>query len=471
MSRLAEQLTMAGLSPEEAAGKAALFAAAEARFHPDRQTRRWFVPGRIEVAGKHTDYAGGQSLVCAAERGICVVAAAVPEPFIRAVDLRAAAGAREVVLPIGAHSLPQDQPHWAEYAAAVHERLQRNYPGALRGVEIALASDLPRAAGLSSSSALTIAVFVALLGFSDCGRSPNFSAVRSEIELIEYLGCVENGQTFQGAAGMPLEGGAGVGTFGGSEDHAAICLSQPGRLAQFQFCPARLQEYVPMPHDWVFAVASSGIHAEKTGPARDSYNRASLAARTVLETWREFAGRPVASLGEAVRSGAETCERIRKTLRASRQAEFSAEELGDRFEHFVFESEQVVPRVAAAFRTKDFAALGQAMDASQTQAERLLKNQTAETVFLARMARSLGAIAASSFGAGFGGSVWAVVLRSDAHAFLEAWRVDYSRRFPGAASEAEFFTTNAGPGMLEISPSCDIFPAAQTIYAPRHLHK
>ena len=34
--------------------------------------RRLFVPGRIEVLGKHTDYAGGQSLTCAVERGFAV---------------------------------------------------------------------------------------------------------------------------------------------------------------------------------------------------------------------------------------------------------------------------------------------------------------------------------------------------------------------------------------------------------------
>ena len=35
-----------------------------------RQTEaRLFVPGRIEVLGKHTDYAGGLTLTCAVERG------------------------------------------------------------------------------------------------------------------------------------------------------------------------------------------------------------------------------------------------------------------------------------------------------------------------------------------------------------------------------------------------------------------
>ncbi|MGO1384393.1 MAG: galactokinase family protein, partial [Arachnia sp.] len=33
---------------------------------------RWFVPGRLEVFGKHTDYAGGNSLLAAVDRGITI---------------------------------------------------------------------------------------------------------------------------------------------------------------------------------------------------------------------------------------------------------------------------------------------------------------------------------------------------------------------------------------------------------------
>ena len=35
----------------------------------------FFVPGRIEVFGKHTDYAGGRSLLAATEWGFCFAAA------------------------------------------------------------------------------------------------------------------------------------------------------------------------------------------------------------------------------------------------------------------------------------------------------------------------------------------------------------------------------------------------------------
>ncbi len=69
-----------------------------------------------------------------------------------------------------------------------------------------------------------------------------------------------------------------------------------------------------------------------------------------------------------------------------------------------------------------------------------------ETVALARLARELGAHAASAFGAGFGGSVWALVDAAGADAFREDWLAAYAARHPVAAARAEAFVTRPGPG-------------------------
>ena len=72
-----EDLEAAGLRAEAAASKRALFARARGALRAGGpQPAAFFVPGRIEVLGKHTDYAGGRSLLCAAEQGFCLVAAA-----------------------------------------------------------------------------------------------------------------------------------------------------------------------------------------------------------------------------------------------------------------------------------------------------------------------------------------------------------------------------------------------------------
>ena len=85
-------------------------------------------------------------------------------------------------------------------------------------------------------------------------------------------------------------------------------------------------------------------------------------------------------------------------------------------------------------------------DASQSDAELLLQNQVTETVGLARAARTLGAFGASSFGAGFGGSVWALVGRSEAADFAARWLTEYRAAFP-ARESATVFLAPPGPSL------------------------
>ena len=190
------------------------------------------------------------------------------------------------------------------------------------------------------------------------------------------------------------------------------------------------------------------MSAEKTGGARESYNRLSLAAAAIFELWRG-AGGPGETLGEAVRAPGAP-ERIREILARSSHSPFPARELLDRFEQFLEESEVLVPAAADAFETGNAAALGDTVGRSQAGAERHLRNQVPETIGLVASARALGAIAASSFGAGFGGSVWTLVPAGQADGFRVSWEQDYRRRLPAAASSGEFFVTRAGPGRLRL---------------------
>ena len=85
-----KRLLKAGLSHVESLSKARQFArVAEALIQKgavgSAEAYAHFVPGRIEVLGKHTDYAGGRSIVAAVERGFCMVA--VPRADARATVL------------------------------------------------------------------------------------------------------------------------------------------------------------------------------------------------------------------------------------------------------------------------------------------------------------------------------------------------------------------------------------------------
>ena len=441
---LVARLVAAGMSVAEAEGKARLFLRAESAIGAGHSEglSRWFVPGRIEVLGKHTDYAGGRSLLCAVERGMCVVAAPRQDDVVRMTDVANRETAECSVLA----DLTVPASGWLAYPATVIRRVRRNFSGPLRGAEIAFASDLPSSAGMSSSSVLVVATFTALSHINHLAERTEYVANLPRLEdLAGYLGSVENGTAYGS-----LSGDHGVGTFGGSEDHTAILCARPGWLVQYRFCPVRWEGAVPLFPDCTFAVAASGVTAEKTGPARELYNRMTEAASSVLECWRATTGRDDASLFAAVTSSDDAPQRLHQMLAQSAGGNSQSDPLLARCEQFVEETLVLIPRAYAALSCGDLGEFGQIVDRSQRAAEGLLRNQVPETIELARSARLLGAHAASAFGAGFGGSVWALVSRRECESFLERWQKSYRKRFPEAAMRAGFFATCAGPSLMHL---------------------
>ena len=402
--------------------------------------RAWFVPGRIEVLGKHTDYAGGRSLLCAIERGFHIVASPRRDGVVTLADPERRLQAALLV----DDSLPQAPGHWTAYPRVVIRRMARDFPDARRGADIAFASDLPPAAGISSGTALLVGVFLALSAINDLENHPAYrDAIGSRTDLAGFLAGVENGYGFG-----PFPGDHGVGTAGGSEDHTAILCCERDRVAVYSFNPVRHERTVDLDPELRFIVASSGIIAEKAGGARDAYNRASMATRRILDIWNHFTARGDASLAAAVASRSDAPDCIRGLIRQEARAD--AHYLVGRFDQFVEESNQIVPDAAERLAIRDYAAFGRIVDRSQSLAERLLGNQVPQTIDLARSARQLGALAASAFGGGFGGSVWALVRAVDAEPFTEGWAAAYRRNYPAAAVRSIFFTTAAAPAAREI---------------------
>ena len=121
-----------------------------------------------------------------------------------------------------------------------------------------------------------------------------------------------------------------------------------------------------------------------------------------------------------------------------------------RVEQFLDETYRIVPGACEALASGDMAAFGALTDDSQRGAETKLGNQVAQTAYLAKRARALGALGASAFGAGFGGSVWALVEADEAEAFGRAWREDYAGTYPTEAASAAFVTTRPGPGAMRL---------------------
>ena len=447
---ISPRFVRAGLSEQAAVEKAELLnksaqALRQVGIADEIEANAFFVPGRIEVLGKHTDYAGGRSIVAATDRGFCLIATRRDDSTVRITD---ALSDEEVAFPLSSQLIPKTA-HWSNYPMTVARRISRNFPGSLCGADIAFAGDLPPAAGMSTSSALMIAIFLALSRINHLDRHAAYiSNIDGMESLAGYLATIENGQSF-----AALTGDKGVGTFGGSEDHTAILNCKAEMLSQYSYCPVRFERLIAVPAGYIFAVASSGVVAEKTGAALAKYNRASQLASAAVQIWRDETGRDDPHLAAAISSSTDAVDRMRSILQRCSHADFTVDELTDRFEQFYAESEQIIPAASEALIKKDMAEFATQTDRSQELAQNKLGNQVEQTIFLARCARQLGAVGASAFGAGFGGSLWALTTIDTAKEFLHNWAEQYHKKFPQFATQSSFFLTRPGPAAFELALS------------------
>ena len=216
----------------------------------------WVVsaPGRVNLIGEHIDYHGLPVLPIAIRRRIRVAFRARTDRRIRAVSAEEY-GLREFEwTPQLAPTAPGD---WENYLRAAAEAVSRKW-GAGAGVDAAVVSDLPPAAGLASSSALIVAFTLCLL-----------QANRHRATFDELMEILPEGEQF-------------VGTRGGGMDHAASLASREGCASLIEFEPLAVRP-IPVPRDWRFLVAHSLHTAEKSGAARDAYNARRAAGTAALE--------------------------------------------------------------------------------------------------------------------------------------------------------------------------------------------
>jgi galactokinase len=211
-----------------------------------------WAPGRVNLIGEHIDYHGLAVLPMALRRRVEVTYR--PRADRRIVADSDSYGRREFewserLTPVAAGD-------WENYLRAAAQAVGSRW-GVMRGAEAMVISDLPAAAGLSSSSALLVAFTLALLDANGCEASFE--------ELMEIL---PDGEQF-------------VGTRGGGMDHAAALASKAGCATLVEFAPLAVR-HIPVPRDWSFLVAHSLQTAEKSGAARSEYNLRRAAGDTAL---------------------------------------------------------------------------------------------------------------------------------------------------------------------------------------------
>lgn len=204
-------------------------------------------PGRVNLIGEHTDYSELPVLPIAIEQSLFVAAA---PGGAGTVDARSAAFdgearfERENRYPGGAA--------WHRYVAGAMGQLMDVAPG--QGVRLFVGGDLPSAGGLSSSSALMVAMLAAV--------SAAWGSPLERDELVRRAILAERH----------------VGVESGGMDQTVIAFAEPGKALRIDFRPAG-RRFVPIPDGLAFVVASSGEEAPKGGSAKDAYNERVVGAR------------------------------------------------------------------------------------------------------------------------------------------------------------------------------------------------
>ncbi len=367
-------------------------------------------PGRVNLIGEHVDYCGLPVLPMALERAVTIAARPRPDAAARFINLAPSFPDRR--FRVSAAINPQAPGDWGNYLQAAAQALVTRY-GALHGIDAVVGSDLPVAAGLSSSSALVVAVAVALLAANEIDYDPP--------ELMELL-----------AAGEKY-----VGTASGGMDQAISLGARAGFAARIEFHPVRLT-HVAVPDDWRFLVAWSRKHAEKSGTARQHYN-----ARTEeTAAAREQVARRL-GLG-AISSYAVLLE-TRSAEELLEAGEALDPMLRRRYRHVVSEGARVRDAVAAMERG-DLATFGTLMDASHASLAADYEVSSPELDRLVEAARGAGAAGARLTGAGFGGSVVALAPADRAPAVLRGIRERFYAGAPAAAVEQWLFVAKPSAG-------------------------
>src|SRR5262249_34497529 len=229
-------------------------------------------PGRVNVIGEHTDYNGLPVLPFAIERDVLVAGTlrAGGPVEVTSTDDRFAPRRYVPASPIAPLD-PRDRGNYAK--AATQALLDAGATLPPGGVALRVDGPVPLAAGVSSSSALVVALALAQLGLAGVAPKP--------LALAEVLA---RGERY-------------VGVLSGGMDQAAILLGRPGYVLRLDFFPLRCRP-VAVPPDAAFIVAHSLEDAAKSGRARGLYNQRVVECRLACAVLAARLQRPLEHLGE-----------------------------------------------------------------------------------------------------------------------------------------------------------------------------
>jgi galactokinase len=317
-------------------------------------------PGRVNLIGEHVDYHGGHVLPVATAWRTAVAVGPAPKGF---------AAASEQGPPVAGAWPPARRADWSDYVAGVAVQFHADAPAALTGLRVAVASDVPVGAGVSSSAALEVAAAGALGRLVDRPLAPRELALLAHRAETDFVG-------------VPC----------GVMDQMASALT-PAGSALLLDCRTLETSTVPVPLDLVLA-ESGESHALRSGSyaARRREGDEALARLTAADpAVRMLVDVPPAGL--------------------PRMLPLLPPPLDRRVRHVVSENERTL-LAARALAAGDLETVGRLVNASHDSLRDLYECSTARLDAIVAAARGIpGVLGARLVGAGWGGAVLAVTAR------------------------------------------------------------
>ncbi len=367
-------------------------------------------PGRVNVIGEHLDYNGGHVLPVAIDRATQVAWAPRDDATLR---VRSAAFDETATVDLR-RLAPEGLPPWARYVAGVAWAL-REGGHTVRGTDLAVWSDVPPGAGLSSSAALEMAVAGALRAAGGLDLSDR--------DLALLARRAEN--VFAGVA-------CGV------MDQLAAALCRRGQALLIDTADLAM-ERVPLPLE-IAGVALVVVH---TGLPRtlaaSAYNQRRAECEEALRGLRAALGRPIGALADVAPGELDAAAAALPETLFRRARHVITEEARVR------EAVRLLRKAGSQGGFAAFEALGRLLDASHLSLRDDFEVSCPELDLLCELSRSFeGTLGARLTGAGFGGATVHLVRREALGRFEEAVVRPYRER---TGLDAWWFETTAADGL------------------------
>jgi galactokinase len=333
----------------------------------------WTAPGRVNLIGEHVDYTGGRCLPFALTRGTAAAVRRRDDDRVRISSTDPDAAPFEGTL---ADLGPGAVSGWAAYAAGTLWSLQQAGVE-VPGLDLAVSSDVPLGAGLSSSASLEAAVALSaaeLAGRTDDEQLRHLliqAAIRAENEVV----------------------GAGTGGMDqtvallAEEGSALLIHTRDSRTEPVQLGLAEAGLELMVIDTRVKHTLADGQYAQRRADCDE-------AARLLGLEW----------LSDATPADV---------------ARLSDPRLQARTRHVVTENQRV-DAVVELVRARRVAEIGPLLDGSHTSLRDDYEVSAVELDVVVAAARAAGALGARMVGGGFGGSAIALIRSADASAVEEA---------------------------------------------------